>query len=115
MKIVRFVFCSLLVTVSSLSAAEEMKEEKVEIQVVSFEHDFGKKAERLFVIRSTAYRDFAALKMSIPGFSRQKPPVHLVVYGMCDTSSPSFSSQEIKELAEACAKSGVQFTYAPAG
>jgi hypothetical protein len=115
MKIARFVFCSLLVAALALSATEEMKAEKVEIQVVSFEHDFGKKAERLLVIRSTAYRDFAALKKSIPSFSRQKPPVHFVVYGMCETSSPSFSSKEIEELTEACAKAGVQFTYFPAG
>jgi hypothetical protein len=115
MRISRLAFCLVFVVAAALSGAEEKKEEKVEIQLVSFEHDFGKKAERLFVIRSTAYRDFAALKKSVPGFSRQKPLVHFVVYGVCDTSSPSFSPKEIEELTEACAKAGIQFTYFPGG
>ena len=114
MKIVHFAFWSLLAAVSSLYAAEEKKEQTVEIQLVSYEGDFGEKADRLFVIHSTAYRNFAALKRSIPGFSREVP-LHFVVYGRCDTSSPSFSAKEIKELSEECAKSGVQFTYFPGG
>ena len=115
MKIFPFVLCSFLMAAMTLNAAEEGRAERVPIQVVSFEPDSGRKPERVFVIRATAYRDFAALKKAIPGYSRYKPTVHFVVYGMCDTSVPGFSPEDIDELAGVCAKAGVQFTYFPAG
>jgi hypothetical protein len=115
MKLLKLILLTAL-SISAVFAAEKNKPDKVVvIQVVAYARSDVTKAEnRLFILGDTAYRNLDELKQAIPAFS-ENPEVHLMLYETDISPAPRLTSKEIDELAAACSKAGVHFTYRPGG